>query len=117
MTRQRLAALIAAVTVDCYNEAERATAFYTVLTDEVRLPATASLLGTTITVAEIDIGDDGESLLARCVNKETERWLALADVEFPQDTPAAWLHAAYRQDRGLTPYAFTMPAGWVPDWL
>jgi hypothetical protein len=109
--------LIEAVTVDCYNDAERATAFYTAFTEDSRFPATASLLDSPVTVIGIDIDQDGVSLVARCVRGETEQWLSLIDVEFPEDTPVAWLHAAYRRDRGLTPYPYEMPVGWRPDWL
>jgi hypothetical protein len=70
-----------------------------------------------VTVVEVDIGEDGVSLVARCVSGEIERWLALADLEFPADTVAAWLHAAYRREHGLTPYPFAMPVDWKPDWL
>lgn len=109
--------LIEAVTVDCYNDADRATAFYTAFSEEVRLPVVASLLGTTVGVTEVDIGEDGVSLVARCVNGEIERWIAFADLEFPASTVAAWLHAAYRRERGLTPYPFAMPVDWKRDWL
>jgi hypothetical protein len=113
---RQLDKLIEAVTVDCYNDAERATAFYTAFTEDVPLPAVASLLGTEVTVAEVDICEDGVSLVARCVRGEMERWLALADLEFPADTMAARMHAAYRRDRGLTPYPFAMPVDWKADW-
>ena len=114
---RRLDPLIEAVTVDCYNDAERATAFSTAFTENVLLPAVASLLGTAVTVVEVDIGEDGASLVARCARGEVERWLALTDLEFPADTVAARLHAAYRRERGLTPYPFTMPDDWTLDWL
>jgi hypothetical protein len=55
------------------------------------------------------------SLVAHCTSGAIERWLALVDLEFPEDTVAAWLHAAYRRERGLTPYNFAMPVGWKPD--
>jgi hypothetical protein len=113
---RQLDKLIEAVTVDCYNDAERATAFYTAFTD-APLPAVASLVGTAVTVVDVDIGQDGVSLVARCASGGTERWLALVDLEFREDTVAAWLHAAYRRERGLTPYPFAMPVNWKPDWL
>lgn len=103
------------MTADCYNDAERATAFYTVFTEEATFRAVASLLGTT--VIETDIGHDGVSLAARCASGGTERWLALVDLELPEETVAAWLHAAYWRDSGLTPYASAMPVDWKPDWL
>jgi len=113
----RLDRLIEAVTVDCYNDSERATAFHTVFTEEVRFPAVASLLGSTVSVQEIDVGDDGQSLVARCASATHERWLALTDLEFPANEVAAWLQASYRRSLGLRPYPYAMPDGWKPDWL
>lgn len=117
MTDSALDEFIGAVTVDCYNDAERATAFYTVFSDEVRFPAAASVMGAAVTVLEIDIGMDGGSLVACCTRGGIERRLALADVEFPADTIAGWLHAAYRRGIGLVPHPFVIPAGWQPNWL
>jgi hypothetical protein len=109
--------LLEAVTVDCYNDSERATAFHTVFTEEVRFPAVASLLGSTVTVHEIDVGEDGQSLVARCASGAVDRRLALTELEFPECEAPAWLHAAYRRSLGLTPYRYAMPDGWKPDWL
>jgi hypothetical protein len=109
--------LIEAVTVDCYNDSEQATAFHTVFTEEVQFPTAALLLGSAVTVHEIDVGHDGQSLVARCASGTLDRWLALTDLEFPEDEVAAWLHAAYRRSLGLTPYPSAMPDGWRPDWL
>jgi len=38
--------------------------------------------------------------------------LELADIRFPAETGAAWLHAAYRHYLGLEPF----PAEPRPDW-
>ena len=41
---------LAVITVDCYNLAEQVTAFYEAFDEEVPLPTTATVVGTTIKV-------------------------------------------------------------------
>jgi len=56
--------VIETIVVDCYNEDEAYTAFLTVIEDEVALPAPASLLGTPVTVVELDYTDPARGLVA-----------------------------------------------------
>ncbi len=104
--------VIETIVVDCYNEDEVYTAFLTVIEDEVALPAPASLLGTPVTVAELDYTDPARGLVAVCHAPQGRGEVAFADVAFPADTLAAWLHAAYRYHLGLKPF----PATPRPDW-
>ena len=96
------------ILVDCYGEDEEYTAFLTVLDEEMGLPMAASLLGTLVTVIKLDYHDPARGLVGPHGSGE----VALADVAFPADTVAAWLHAAYRHHLGLKPF----PATPRPDW-
>jgi hypothetical protein len=109
--------LLEVIIVDCYNGAEQVTAFYEVFTQEVPLPITATVVGATIRVVGIDIAEHGEEIAARCERGTVGQDLALADLVFPPDTPAAWIHAAYRRSLGLTAHPAAVPAGWKPPWL
>jgi hypothetical protein len=100
------------VLVDCYGEDEENTAFLTVLDEEIGLPMAASLLGTPVTVTKLDYEDPARGLVARCDGPQGSGDVALADLAFPADTVAAWLHAAYRHHLGLKPF----PATPRPDW-
>lgn len=111
---ERLAAVI---TVDCYNFAEQVTAFYETFAEEVRLPTTATVIGTTIEVVGIDIADHGEALTACCHHGNVVQDLHLADLVFAPDTVAGWIHAAYRRCLGLAPHPAAVPRGWKPFWL
>jgi hypothetical protein len=105
--------LIGRILVDCYGEDEELTAFLTILDDEVRRPAEATVLRTPVIVIGFDYPDGRRELTARCRNAQDVQQLALADVVFPDGTVAAWLHAAYRRFLGLKPFPATEPAGWV----
>ncbi|MCL2424561.1 MAG: hypothetical protein FWD11_11835 [Micrococcales bacterium] len=108
--------LIDDITVDTYGDAERASSFHTAFDDHVELPTEAQIIGVTVTVHEFDIGGDGTTLTARCSRGTTEEWLSLVDLEFPADSPAAWVHAAYRYDLGMKPYPSAMPEDWKLNW-
>jgi len=109
--------LVAVITTDCYNLAEQVTAFYEVFAEEVPLPTTATVIGTTVEVVCIDIADHGEVLTARCHRGDVVQDLHLSDLEFAPDTAAGWIHAAYRRCLGLVPHPAALPAGWKPSWL
>lgn len=49
-TRKLLDALIKEATVDCYNDSECATGFYTMLDQHLDTPFQTSVLGTPVTV-------------------------------------------------------------------
>jgi hypothetical protein len=103
---------IEAIVVDCYNEDEAYTAFLTVIEDEVAMPTPASLLGTPITVVALDYTDAARGLVSVCRSPQGKGEVAFADVTFPADSLAAWLHAAYRHHLGLKPFPVTAR----PDW-
>lgn len=109
--------LIAVITVDCYNLAEQVTAFYETFTEEVPLPTTASVVGTTVQVVGIDIAEHGEELIARCHRGAVVQDLRLSDLVFDPDAAAGWIHAAYRRSLGLAPHPASVPQGWKPSWL
>src|SRR5205085_5049944 len=74
------------ILVDCYGEDDEYTAFLTVIEDVVPLPASASLLGTQVTVTELDYTDPARGLVANCDGPNGFGEVAFADVAFPADT-------------------------------
>ena len=106
--------LVAVITMDCYNLAEQVTAFYEAFAEEVPLPTTATVIGTTVEVVGIDIADHGEVLTARCHRGDVVQDLHLSDLVFAPDTSAGWIHAAYRRCLGLAPHPAAVPRGWKP---
>jgi hypothetical protein len=115
--RDHVDRLVAVITVDSYNLAEQATAYYEAFAEEVPLPSTATVVGATIQVIGIDIAEHGEALTARCRRGDFVQDLRLSDLVFPPDTAAARIHAAYRRCRGLMPHPAAIPEGWKPSWF
>lgn len=115
--RDEVDRLVEVITVDCYNPSEEMTAFYEVFAEEVALPTTATVVGATVRVVAIDIAEDDEELAARCQRGDVVQNLQLSGLVFSPDTPAAWIHAAYRRCLGLAAHPAAVPAGWKPSWL
>lgn len=75
---------IETILVDFYNEDEDYTAFLTVIEDEVALPASASLLGTPVTVVRLDYTDPARGLVAVCRGPHGTGQVTFADLVFPR---------------------------------
>jgi len=106
-----LDAVVADIVVDCYGDEEQNTAFLTVFEEECELPVTATLLGSPVTVTRLE-QQWARGLVAVCKGPQGAGEVSFADLVFPPDTLAAWIHAAYRHHLGLPPF----PARPRPDW-
>lgn len=92
-----LDALIAEATVDCYNDGECVTGFYTMLGDNLAMPFQAVVLGVDVTVAGIDLTDD-EQIMAVCTRGSAVQRIPIVDLVLPIPQPEGveWI-AAYRR--------------------
>jgi hypothetical protein len=92
-----LDALIAEATVDCYNDSECVTGFYTMLDDNLAVPFQTVVIGVDVTVAGIDLTDD-EEIMAICRRGRSTQRIPILDLPLPTPQPggADWI-AAYRR--------------------
>jgi hypothetical protein len=58
LNRAALDALVAEATVDCYNDSECVTGFYTMLDEHLAGPFQTKVLGVEVTVTGADLTDD-----------------------------------------------------------
>src|SRR5450631_478 len=95
-SRAALDAMIAEATVDCYNDSECITGFYTMLEEHLDMPFQTVVLGVEATVTGIDLTDD-EQIVAICARGRSRQRIPILDLPLP--TPPAggaeWI-AAYR---------------------
>jgi hypothetical protein len=95
--RAALDAMIAEATVDCYNDSECVTGFYTMLDDNLAKPFQTVVLGVDVTVTGIDLTED-EQITAMCTRGRSKQRIPILDLPLP--TPpqegAEWI-AAYRR--------------------
>lgn len=96
-SRKVLDALIVEATVDCYNDSECITSFYTMLEEHLALPFQTCVLGVDVTVMDIDLVE-GEQIVAICARRQWHQRIPILDLPLPTPAPggAEWIEA-YRQ--------------------
>ncbi|MFD9669746.1 calcium-binding protein [Rhodococcus sp. NPDC059968] len=92
--RAALEALVAEATVDCYNDSECVTGFYTMLDEHLDVPFQTRVLGTDVTAMGIDLTDD-EHIVVICARGRSRQRIPLLDLPLPtpQPTGAEWIEA------------------------
>jgi Calcium binding len=83
---EALDALIAEATVDCYNDSECLTGFYTMLDEHLAVPFQTVVLGVDVTVAGIDLTDD-EQIMAVCTCGRSTQRIPILDLSLPTPQP------------------------------
>jgi hypothetical protein len=96
-----LDALIADATVDCYNESECVTGFYTTLVDNLALPFQTVVLGVDVTVTDVDLTEEGQ-MITVCTRGGATQRIPILDLPLPTPAPegAEWIAAYRRWARG-----------------
>ena len=99
--RAVLDALIAEATVDCYNESECVTGFYTMLEDNIAVPFQTVVLGVDVTVTGVDLTEDGQ-ITAVCTRGKAKQRIPILDLPLPTPPPkgAEWIDAYRRWAKG-----------------
>ena len=94
LTRKELDALVAEATVDCYNDSECVTGFYTMLEEHLVTPFQTKVLEVDVTVAKVDLtGDD--TIVAVCTRGRARQRIPILDLPLPTPPPegAEWVEA------------------------
>jgi hypothetical protein len=97
LSRRRLEEMIEEATVDCYNDSEKLTGWFTAIEENLAVPFETTVFGALVTVERID-QDRSEQIVAICRRGRERRSLPIHDVPLPTPPPdgADWI-AAYRQ--------------------
>ena len=92
--RAVLNALIAEATVDCYNESECVTGFYTMLEDNLAMPFNTVVLGLDVTVTGVDLTENGQ-VTAVCTRGKAKQRVPILELPLPTPPPqgAEWIDA------------------------
>ncbi len=98
MSTETIEDLLGEILVDCYGEDEQLCAFLNAFSEEVPVPAEASIIGQRVEVLEFDYdGNPLRGLTASCRSGDGSiHDVSVADLSFPTTSPAAPYHAAYR---------------------
>ena len=89
--------MVEAATVDCYNESEQITGWFTMIDDNLAVPFQTVVLGVPVTVERVDL-DRNEQIVAVCRRGRDRQSLPILDLPLPEPSPegAEWIEA-YRR--------------------
>ena len=96
LSARKLDKMIKEATVDCYDELEQASGFFTMIEDHLAVPFATEVLGVEVSVVSVEMDDNG-SLKAVCERNGKRQLIGLIDLELSKSPPsgAEWI-AAYR---------------------
>src|SRR2546425_1527461 len=94
ISKRKLEEMVEAATVDCYNESEQITGWFTMIDDNLAVPFQTVVLGVPVTVERADL-DRNEQIVAVCRRGRDRRSLPILDLPLPEPSPpgAGWSHA------------------------
>lgn len=97
----RLEQLIEEAITDAYNESEQRTGFLTLIADNLALPFETKVLGTWVTVEQINLGT-ADDIIAICRHGKIRQSIPILDLPLPCPPPAGaeWIEAYRRWIRG-----------------
>jgi hypothetical protein len=100
-TPRQLDKLIEEATVDCYNEEEQASGFFTMIEENLALPFRTCILGIEVSVIAVEMDSDG-GLKAVCERAGNQQRIGLNDLPLPSPPPsgAEWIAAYQRWQHG-----------------
>ena len=83
LSARKLDKMIKEATVDCYDELEQASGFFTMIEDHLALPFATEVLGVEVSVVGVEMDDNG-SLKAVCERNGKRQLIGLIDLELPK---------------------------------
>jgi Calcium binding len=94
ISKARLRAMIEEATVDCYNESEQVTGWFTMIEQSLAVPFQTLVLGVPVTVERVDL-DKADQIVAICSHGRDRQRLPILDLPLPNPPPegAEWIEA------------------------
>ncbi len=89
--------MIQAATVDCYNESEEITGWFTMIEENLAVPFETRVLGVPVTVERVVL-NRSDAVVAVCSRGRDRQALPIVDLPLPNPRPAGaeWIEA-YRR--------------------
>ncbi len=86
--------MIEEATVDCYNESEEVTGWFTMIEENLAVPFEAVVLGVTVTVERVEITET-DQIVAICLRGRHRQSIPILDLPLPIPPPdgTEWVEA------------------------
>ena len=97
LTRAELETMTQAATIDCYNESEAITGWFTMIEENLATPFETRILGAVATVERIKL-NEADEIVAVCSRGRDRQRLPILDLPLPRLRPVGseWIEA-YRR--------------------
>jgi hypothetical protein len=97
ISRKRLPEMIEEATVDCYNDSELITGWYTMIDANLAVPFETTALGVPVKVEKVDVTET-EQIVAICRRGRERQVLPILELPLPSPQPegAEWIEAFRR---------------------
>ena len=89
ISRTRFAEMVEEATVDCYNDSEKITGWFTMIDENLAVPFEGTVLGMPVVVERVDLTTD-EQIVAICVRGPHKQSIPLVDLPRPAALPNGW---------------------------
>jgi hypothetical protein len=89
ISKARFEEMVEEATVDCYNDSEKITGWYTMIDDNLAVPFEATVLGMPVVVERVDLTAN-EQIVAICVRGPHRQSIPLVDLPRPASLPRGW---------------------------
>lgn len=101
LTKDKFETMVEEATVDCYDESEQATGWFTMIEENLKLPFETQILGVPVSVEKVDINDRNE-LVAICRRGKYRQTVPLLNLPIPTSPPIGveWIEAYRRWLKG-----------------
>jgi hypothetical protein len=87
--KARLAAMVEEATVDCNNESEQLSGWFTMIEENLTVPFEVVVLGVTVTVEGVDITET-DQIIAICLRGRHRQSIPILDLPLPTQSPDGW---------------------------
>ena len=87
--KARLAAMVEEATVDCYNQSEQISGWFTMIEENLAVPFETVVLGVTVIVRLVDLTDN-DQIVASCLRGRHRQTIPILDLPLPIRSPDGW---------------------------
>ncbi|MGQ0773509.1 MAG: hypothetical protein ACT4NY_03675 [Pseudonocardiales bacterium] len=86
--------MVEQATIDCYNDSEEATGFFTMIDENLAVPFETQVLGVSVLVESVD-QTENDQIVAICRRGKHQQFIPILDLPLPTPPPegADWIDA------------------------
>jgi hypothetical protein len=89
VSKARFAEMVEEATVDCYNDSEKITGWFTMIDENLAVPFEGTILGMPVVVERVDLTVN-EQIVAICMRGPHKQSIPLVDLPRPASLPHGW---------------------------